>query len=282
MCVQLLLFGGHGTGGWLSRYDVYHNDCIVLDRVSVQWKRLPTSNDSPSARAYHSMTCIGSRYLLFGGFDGKSTFGELWWLVSADDPIAKRSSAPASNNLSERNIVTGPTDLLQSEVGETHKEESPISELQKRLDVSVSPTSDIHVDDELVDKELLELSSRLTNERVNHIEQDTGIQVIDLRILASILQGLYSTSSHYGARDVVQVVRDHWMKSTPVSLPLRELGPLFRDYKRLIIHNELGGNGVSGPAGQQTYRFYHMRTASQLCMADVPCLLTEYKQLISN
>ncbi|XP_075645478.1 protein GLUTELIN PRECURSOR ACCUMULATION 3-like [Castanea sativa] len=27
----LLLFGGHGTGGWLSRYDVYYSDCIVLD-----------------------------------------------------------------------------------------------------------------------------------------------------------------------------------------------------------------------------------------------------------
>jgi hypothetical protein len=28
----LLLFGGHGTGGWLSRYDVYYNECIILDR----------------------------------------------------------------------------------------------------------------------------------------------------------------------------------------------------------------------------------------------------------
>ncbi|KAF3968294.1 hypothetical protein CMV_007790 [Castanea mollissima] len=27
----LLLFGGHGTGGWLSRYDIYYSDCIVLD-----------------------------------------------------------------------------------------------------------------------------------------------------------------------------------------------------------------------------------------------------------
>lgn len=26
------MFGGHGTGGWLSRYDVYYNDCVVLDR----------------------------------------------------------------------------------------------------------------------------------------------------------------------------------------------------------------------------------------------------------
>lgn len=30
--LQLLLFGGHGTGGWLSRYDIYYNDCVVLDR----------------------------------------------------------------------------------------------------------------------------------------------------------------------------------------------------------------------------------------------------------
>lgn len=49
--------------------------------MSVQWKRLPTSNESPAARAYHSMNSVGSRYLLFGGFDGKSTYGDLWWLV---------------------------------------------------------------------------------------------------------------------------------------------------------------------------------------------------------
>jgi hypothetical protein len=27
------------------------------------------------------MTCIGARHLLIGGFDGKLTFGDLWWLV---------------------------------------------------------------------------------------------------------------------------------------------------------------------------------------------------------
>nr|KAJ0211735.1 hypothetical protein LSAT_V11C400218400 [Lactuca sativa] len=78
----LLMFGGHGTGGWLSRYDVYYNDCVVLDRANTE---------APAARAYHSMTCIGPRYLLFGGFDGKLTFGDLWWLVPEDDPISKRS-----------------------------------------------------------------------------------------------------------------------------------------------------------------------------------------------
>lgn len=56
--------------------------------MSAQWKRLPTGNEPPPARAYHSMTCIDSRYLLFGGFDGKSTFGELWWLVSEGTDFA--------------------------------------------------------------------------------------------------------------------------------------------------------------------------------------------------
>ena len=54
---------------------------FLLHLVSVQWKRLLTTNDPPPARAYHSMTSIGSRYLLFGGFDGKMTYGDLWWLV---------------------------------------------------------------------------------------------------------------------------------------------------------------------------------------------------------
>lgn len=32
LALQLLIFGGHGTGGWLTRYDIYHSDCVVLDR----------------------------------------------------------------------------------------------------------------------------------------------------------------------------------------------------------------------------------------------------------
>ncbi|ESR49902.1 hypothetical protein CICLE_v10031499mg [Citrus x clementina] len=86
----LLLFGGHGTGGWLSRYDIYYNDTIILDRLSAQWKRLPIGNEPPPARAYHSMTCLGSLYLLFGGFDGKSTFGDIWWLVPEGTKFASK------------------------------------------------------------------------------------------------------------------------------------------------------------------------------------------------
>lgn len=58
-----------------------HLCSISVDSVSAQWKRLPIGNEPPAARAYHSLTSIGSHYLLYGGFDGKTTFGDLWWLV---------------------------------------------------------------------------------------------------------------------------------------------------------------------------------------------------------
>ncbi|OVA05951.1 Kelch repeat type 1 [Macleaya cordata] len=257
---NLLLFGGHGTGGWLSRYDVYHNDCIVLDRVSVQWKRLPTSNEPPSARAYHSMTCIGSRYLLFGGFDGKSTFGELWWLVPEDDPIAKRLPTLPLNILPDSKDGSAQNAAFQSALRDSHKEGSPIAELLKRLEISISPSSELAIINELDDKEFLELAARLTRERVPIIEQDTRIQS----------------------------VRDHWTNSTSRSIPLKELGPLLRDYKRLIFRHHLGNAGSDllsmepGTFGDEIYSFYHIKTASQLRMDDIPKLLSEYKQLLSK
>ncbi|KAL6989393.1 hypothetical protein U1Q18_015142 [Sarracenia purpurea var. burkii] len=176
----LLLFGGHGTGGWLTRYDIYHNDCIVLDRVSVQWKRLLTSNEPPPARAYHSITCIGSRYLLFGGFDGKITFGDLWWLVPEEDPIARRLPAspprnfPPSND-PEREDVAMENDAHQTAVKESRIKESEVSELQKKLEISATLSSPkLQIVEELEDGEFLELASRLIaenfagNEHISH------------------------------------------------------------------------------------------------------------------
>ncbi|XP_019051619.1 PREDICTED: tip elongation aberrant protein 1 isoform X2 [Nelumbo nucifera] len=258
----LLLFGGHGTGGWLSRYDIYHNDCIVLDRVSVQWKRLLTSNDPPSARAYHSMTSVGSRYLLFGGFDGKSTFGDLWWLVPEDDPIARRLPKPLPKDPFERKDGLVRSTSLQSVFRESQREYSPITELQKRLEVSVSVSApEVGITDELDDKEFLEQSSRL-------------------------FRGQESTSGQVTHIQSVQALRDHWKKSSPRAIPLRELGPLLRDYQRLITRCHLGIGGSeslsmeSNPSAH--YQFYHIKTASQLRMDDIPKLLIEYKQLLSN
>ncbi|KAL3353321.1 hypothetical protein AABB24_018181 [Solanum stoloniferum] len=251
--LHLLLFGGHGTGGWLSRYDVYYNDCVVLDRVSVQWKRLATTNEPPVARAYHSMTSIGSRYLLFGGFDGKSTYGDLWWLVPEDDPIAKRVTAPPPKAIHENQDAS-----MTSMEKERQMQEDAVSELQKRIGISVSISNPNakKIVDELEDTELLELASKFIGE------------------------GALSN------KEAVQALRDHWSKSSPKSIQLKELSPLLRDYKRcitLINEENLGAFLQSmnpGSLGKETCRFYHIKNVSQLRMDDIPHLLAEYRQLL--
>ncbi|GAV83742.1 Kelch_3 domain-containing protein/Kelch_4 domain-containing protein [Cephalotus follicularis] len=255
----LLLFGGHGTGGWLSRYDIYYNDCIILDRISAQWKRLATGNEPPPARAYHSMTCLGSRYLLFGGFDGKSTFDDLWWLVPEDDPIAVRLTASTPKSLADKN-ATMANDNIQSSVKENQREESAVAELQKRLEISVSfPSCGLQIVDEFEDKEFLELG-----ERVSRGGHGSDIQ------------------------KAFQAVRDHWRKSSPRSILIKELGPLLRDYQRLIFrhYSVNGGSDLqsieSGFPGKEGYKFYHMKNASQLRMDDISKLLGEYKLLLRD
>ncbi|KAF3626870.1 hypothetical protein FXO37_30181 [Capsicum annuum] len=250
--LYLLLFGGHGTGGWLSRYDVYYNDCVVLDRVSVQWKRLPTTNEPPVARAYHSMTSIGSRYLLFGGFDGKSTYGDLWWLVPEDDPIAKRVTASPPKAIHENQDAS-----MTSMEKERQMQEDAVSELQKRIGVSVpvSNSNAKRIVDVLEDIELLELASKFTGE------------------------GALSN------KEAVQALRDQWSKSSPKSIQLKELSPLLRDYKRGVMHIKEENLGAflqsmnPESLGKENYRFYHIRDVSQLRMNDIPHLLAEYRQL---
>ncbi|KAG8380609.1 hypothetical protein BUALT_Bualt06G0033500 [Buddleja alternifolia] len=246
----LLLFGGHGTGGWLSRYDIYYNDCVVLDRVSVQWKRLPTCNECPAARAYHSMNCVGSRYLLFGGFDGKLTYGDLWWLVPEDDPLAKRSTSSPSEVVPGRNI--------NMEAKDGQREGSAISELQKRFEISTLFSGPEHVINEMEDKELIQLASKFGGEEA------------------------------VGMMQAVQALRDHWIKSEPTSITLKELSPLLHDYQRLITRHHIGKVGSnlelveSGLPEKDAFRFYHVKNASQLRMNDIPNLLAEYKELHSS
>ncbi|KAK8914099.1 hypothetical protein KSP39_PZI023892 [Platanthera zijinensis] len=236
----LLVFGGHGTGGWLSRYDIYHNDCIVLDRISVQWKRLVTYNEPPSPRAYHSMTCIGERYILFGGFDGKTTFGDIWWLVPEDDPISKRS-LPSPPNISSESEPVISSQSAQSAVQGNLQDQSVLLELQKKLGFSI-PSSDAQVDivDEMHDKELLELSTRLLGEMLPTSDQAISIQAL----------------------------REHWKTCAPNSIQLRELGALLRDYQRLILSQCSGtllSNSLAGSSNHtlEIHHFFHVKNASQ-------------------
>lgn len=255
----LLVFGGHGTGGWLSRYDIYHNDCIVLDRISVQWKRLSTNNEPPPPRAYHSMISTGPRYLLFGGFDGKTTFGDIWWLVPEDDPIARRP-LPSSPNISSESKPIISNQSTQSVLQENLQDHAAILELQKKLGISISSSdAQVTIVTEMNDKELLKLSTQLAGEVLLTSDQAVSIQAL----------------------------REHWKTCAPNSIQLHELGALLRDYQRLIINQHRGTLlSKSFPKTSihelEVYRFFHMKNASQLRMSDIPKLLHEYQRLLSN
>ncbi|CAK7325303.1 unnamed protein product [Dovyalis caffra] len=225
----------------------------------------------PPVRAYHSMTCVGSRYLLFGGFDGKSTYGDLWWLVPEGDPIAKRFTAsppevPPQNkddsvHSLEASLLSHSkyANDLQNVSQESESEGSAILELQKRLEISASlSSSGLQIVDELEDREFLELASRLIGDKVSNNGQE------------------------------IQAVRDHWRKSSPRSIPLKELGPLLRDYQRLITRHYLANGGAdltsaeSGFPGKDSHKFYHIKSASKLRMDNIAELLEEYKKLSSD
>ncbi|KAG5075466.1 hypothetical protein JHK84_056697 [Glycine max] len=230
------------------------------------WKRLSIGNEPPPARAYHSMSIIGSRYLLIGGFDGKSTYGDPWWLVPQEDPIASRLTASPPRNIPESKDVTSLNDDFQPQFKESQTEKFPFSELQRRLQISVSESnSRLHIVNELEDKELLELASRLAGENV-------------------------STNS----LKAIEALREHWRKSESNMVKLKELGPLLRDYQRLIYRQyllayvaccsnlirERSASAQQPGFGEQVmHQLYHVKNATQLRMDDIPKLLAEYKQL---
>ncbi|CAI5488916.1 unnamed protein product, partial [Closterium sp. Naga37s-1] len=96
---QMLVFGGHCQAGWLTRTDTYANDIAFIDRATVHWKQLAAAGGPPPPRAYHTVTAVGSRFVCVGGFDGKTTFEDVWWLVPADDPWAVRDEQLCSKRV---------------------------------------------------------------------------------------------------------------------------------------------------------------------------------------
>ncbi|KAJ3684020.1 hypothetical protein LUZ61_013184 [Rhynchospora tenuis] len=142
----LLLFGGHGTGGWLSRYDVCYNDCIVLDRVSVQWKRMNTSNEPPPP-------------------------------LPGDDPLAKRPTI-IPNIPSEVVVPSARSQDTDVKEKEETNGDSLILELADKLGISISTKTDDSIIDEMEDTYLSELAARFTRENLPTRDQAAGIQAV--------------------------------------------------------------------------------------------------------
>jgi N-acetylneuraminic acid mutarotase len=71
---KLLLFGGW-TGD--SKYSA---DTWACDLTAKAWTKLKPSGTSPSPRASQAMTYdpVGNKLIVFGGYDGKTYYGDLW------------------------------------------------------------------------------------------------------------------------------------------------------------------------------------------------------------
>jgi hypothetical protein len=78
-----------------------------------------------------------------------------------------------------------------------------------------------------------------------------------------------------------KILRDHWKSSPASSLQLHELGPLLRDYQRLILRR-YSENPLTAFHEMEALRFFHLKSASQLRMDDIPILLSEYGRLLST
>lgn len=206
------------------------------------------------------MTRIGSRFLLIGGYDGKSTFSDMWWLVSEEDPIAKRAVLSPANSFKNASPAGARTSPGQSPSGDSKNSgqgsPSPLHELRQRLGlppVVVAPAPEMISDD----KELLALGQALSE----------------------------NTGSSPGTTSILEAVRNHWKQSDAHSIQLRELSPLLRDYRRLLTKIQRSGILESWALNEEgtklhIYRFYHLNDANQVRMDDIPALLAEYKQLL--
>ncbi len=68
---KIYIHGGHDGAGWLD-------DLHILDIEHHCWQPRPNvSGHCPSARACHSMTRVGRRLFMFGGYDGSKCFNDL-------------------------------------------------------------------------------------------------------------------------------------------------------------------------------------------------------------
>eukprot|EP00898_Chlorokybus_atmophyticus_P008108 jgi/Chlat1/8299/Chrsp78S07714 len=250
---RLLFFGGHGVTGWLSKQQVYYNECVVLDRETVKWGRIST-NEPPSQRAYHTMTAIGSRRLLvFGGFDGRACFGDSWWLLSEDE--AWRPGLTWTTPV-EPGILVPVADGLG-------KRPSPV---KGRQESEVTNSADVNQ----------AASQPQEGDRAAIVKSSVGVEYSAL--LLPIGQRLTGEEQQQQDEQLLSIARSYLSACNAADIRLGDLEALLADYQCLALSKRLDReNEMSATALR---RFSHFSPAS-IRMSDVQPLLAGYQQLLS-
>lgn len=98
----MVSFGGHGTSGWLQKTDKYMDFVWLYALPTLRWSHAACKQSgtaSPAARAYHASASVGGRVLICGGYDGKASLDDCWWLALRDGEAASvqtSASQPAA------------------------------------------------------------------------------------------------------------------------------------------------------------------------------------------
>ncbi|XP_042502767.1 rab9 effector protein with kelch motifs-like isoform X2 [Macadamia integrifolia] len=70
---RLFIFGGCGKS-WQSSYEVYYNDLHILDTESLEWQKVVTSGNPPSARDSHTCSSWTNKIIVIGGEDSSDCY----------------------------------------------------------------------------------------------------------------------------------------------------------------------------------------------------------------
>ncbi|GBG80044.1 hypothetical protein CBR_g30411 [Chara braunii] len=196
----------------------------------VQWKRPNISNEPPPARAYHTMTAIGNRFLLFGGYNGKTTFGDAWFLVPEDDPLAKRIQPKSP---SEKTKSASSTDSRGSNVTDK-RPGTPRSSVESKDDVNrVKGLSELRVRLGLPPVELA--TGRFWDSPLdgsgNAALVNLGLKLMEGEDRAKEAETRETTAL---PMEAASVARKYLSECEPTSLRLCQLQALLDDYRILV------------------------------------------------
>ncbi|XP_006819625.1 uncharacterized protein LOC102801532 [Saccoglossus kowalevskii] len=103
---KFVVYGGNSV----SKYECL-DDLWVLDTTAMTWTRPQTSGSAPGPRCHHTMTLVGNKAFLFGGWTGKRrcnflhsldidswTWDDLTAKMSAVDPHSSHAATPIDAN----------------------------------------------------------------------------------------------------------------------------------------------------------------------------------------
>lgn len=289
---KLVIYGGQGDEGWLTRKDIYHKDVAIIDRESVKWMKTDVISDEPPERSFHSMLHIkGNTLLMFGGYNGKSTFGDIWFLdlgaTSITKTITEKSAGESKGNSQEESsfssaakkfdptfgIFGGLTKSAQKDAHPAkpasatnwiqpnpsdlikHKENAAIQELRQRLGLPL--VSKLFVGNTQLNDEhslLVEIGAKL---------DPTG----------------KSTSSSLDQESALARARSYFSAVEPENMSLTDIEALLYDYKAIFP------KGLSMLREQekdiQSFGKWNHVEYLDLGISDISDLLQKYRELLS-